>query len=111
MDEFPNYLVPENKDNFNKHYEEQYTSYVRVEILDFMLNQKEPYFDFTNFFDRNNIKSEDNKKNIIEKIISELKANGWSLGKLFGGTSILIESSDEALEKSIWANSLDFEKC
>jgi len=110
MEEFPEKLVPSEMENFDKMTVEQYSCYVRLELVEFLLKKSTQYYDFTQFFQKYEIKDVEIQNTIIDKMINELKDKGWALGKMFGGTSLVICSSESAMEESVWVSSLDFEK-
>lgn len=113
MEEFDQQLTPANIEHFSDYRVKHYLCFVRLEITEFLLqNVDKSYFDFTQFFDKLAIKPDqtDIREQIKDQIIKELKSKGWHLAFIFGNTSIVIMSSEEQLDKCLWANSFDFLK-
>ena len=111
METFPISFTPENIGDFeNKHYK-YIIEKVRQEIYTFFIEHTDitrEFFDFTKFCKKNVISNEIKHK-LIDEIVSELKEKGWSIALVFGGTGMIISTSNEELSKSIWSSNLDFE--
>ena len=116
MEQFDDFLKPENIKHFNDYQVNQYTCYMRIEITDFLYNtfntietqtKKQEFYDIDNFFKKNNITDPTQISNIKQNIYSELQNLGWSLATIFGDTALLIKPTKEAIEKSIWGNTID----
>ena len=107
--EFDKKIKPENINNFEKLLEDEYMVLLRNEIKMYILKSvdKEDFYDLTKFFSKNCIEKSDIKNRLIDRIVKEVKDNQWQIAKIFGGTSLIIKSSD--IDKSLWATNFDFE--
>lgn len=110
MDKFDDFLKPSQIEMFDEHQINQYLCWLRLEIQDFILQNKgdsSKYFDLGAFFNKNNI-SDTQCRKIKDIIIQELKDLEWTLASTFGDTGLIIVPNSQKLNTSIWANSFDF---
>jgi hypothetical protein len=109
MDYFDNNITPNNINNFSKFLEDEYMILLRNDIKMYILKsiQKEDFFDLTKFFSKNTIQKTELKNELIDRIVKELKENGWQVAKIFGGTGLVIKDID--IDKSLWSTNFDFE--
>ena len=112
MKKFPEKLCPQNITHFKEYQKTRDVCYLRRDIYEFLLHTDfdKDYFDTTIFFQKHKIEDINLKKEMVKKIVEELKQLDWNIGTVFDNTVLLIYPTKEELEICFWHTSIDF-KC
>jgi hypothetical protein len=86
------YLNVSNKDQFSDFLYKEHLSILRKEVSYMMLQRNESDFYDIDAFNRKYVKNMNKTKEMVEKVVNELKELGWNTFIGYGGTGLYVYS-------------------
>lgn len=96
MNNFPNYLSPNQKSDFIFHLHSYYLQKLRENIYLILLKGNENEFFDLDTFNRSNVNDMSLTKSLTDQIVIELESLGWKTKYSYGDTALFIYSTEEA---------------
>jgi hypothetical protein len=95
MNNFPKYLLPNQKSDFTPHLHEYYLQKLRENIFLMILKGDENEFFDLDTFNRLNINDMSLTKSLSDQIVTELESLGWKTKYSYGDTALFIYSTSD----------------